>query len=404
MTESDQCILTEFKKLAADLEIIYSFDQEGGIPPGEYGSLLTWALFKNDASYLMKVLGTQDINPWDVNFVEDGWGDQSLDMQDMIVFAARKKSWACVAELVKHYQDCGQSMKVVAAVQPSLAEYEAAAAPERIAFIESFFHAVNAGYAKNLAACDDMSLINQPCYLSSFPKATRFILKDFATIQFSNKKLGPILNKRLTLRQKTIAAIASGDKAQLEKALDVLNINAMANQTATRKQFDAISLKEIQAFVSESMACEDAGCVQVIFSKCMEYAKARAQAKPAIKKSDEGRFTKLTQLDNENMLNAMLAVAKAIDMHGNWTKVDVASSVEGFIENSFFSVLVKSGDRWFISQLKGKSEEFFSVLRPCLEMACARAESMLEKQGMEAAIPINDQPVALPRERAGVRL
>lgn len=352
----------------------------------------------------MKVLDTQDINPWDVNFVEDGLGDQSPDMQDMIVFAARKKSWACVAALVKHYQECRQSMEVIAAIQPSLVEYEAATNPERIAFIESFFHAVNAGYAKNLAACDDMSLINQPCYFSSFPKATRFILKDFAAIQFSNKKLGPILNKRLTLRQKTTAAIASGDKAQLEKALDALKINAMANQTATRKQFDAIGLTEIKAFVSASMACEYAGGVQVIFSKCMEYANARAQAKPAIKKIDEDRFTQLARLDSENMLNVMLVVAKAIDMHGNWTKIDVASSVEGFIKNSFFSELVKLGDRGVVAQIKGKSEEFFSVLRPCLDVACDRAGSILEKQDIEAAILKNDQPVDLPRERVGVRL
>jgi hypothetical protein len=188
MSKIDQSVLSEFINSVANLEVLYPFNEEGALPPTEYTSLLTSSLFMNDASSLMKVLDTEDINPWGVYFVEDGLGEGSPDKQSMIVFAARKKSWACVSALVEHYQDCHKSIEIMAAVEPSLAEYEVATDPNRIEFLESFMRAANSGYAKNLEKMG-FHVVFQPNYVSDYPKANRFMFKSFAVIDFSKKKL-----------------------------------------------------------------------------------------------------------------------------------------------------------------------------------------------------------------------
>ena len=50
------------------------------------------------------------------------------------------------------------------------------------------------------------------------------------------------------------------------------------------------------------------------------------------------------------------------------------------------------------------SQEDFTVLKPCLEMVCARAQSFKEKQDITEFMAANDESVELPPKRASVRL
>lgn len=403
MSGNDEAIMAEFNEMFSKLEIIYP-EKINEIAPSQYGEVLAFVLWNNDADMLMKVLDSQDIDPWDIHFVEDGLGEESQDKQSMIVFAARKKSWGCVAQLVERYLDCAQPMQGMAAVQPAFAEYEVATDPDRIDSLERFLHAVNSGYAKHLAKGDGFEVVFQPSYISNCPKATRFVFKSFAAIGISNKKLGPVLNKRLSLRQKALAAIASGDSAQLAVFLDALNANAVAYQAATRKLFESITAPEIQTFIAVSMSCQYPECVQMVLSKCMEFAKARSLAKSAGKTANESRIKQFALADSVNMVNKVLTVAKAIDQHGRLAKTEIASCIESSIGMAVFSVLSQSADREFVAEVKSKSEKVFTALKTCIDMACGRAEAALERQDIEGFIPVNDQAVVGPRGCAGMSL
>lgn len=403
MSKIDQSVLSEFINSVANLEVLYPFNEEGALPPTEYTSLLTSSLFMNDASSLMKVLDTEDINPWGVYFVEDGLGEGSPDKQSMIVFAARKKSWACVSALVEHYQDCHKSIEIMAAVEPSLAEYEVATDPNRIEFLESFMRAANVGYAKNLEKMG-FHVVFQPNYVSDYPKANRFMFKSFAEIVFSNKKLAPALNKRFALRQKTLAAIACGDLVQLSASLDFLKANAMACKAATRKDFDALTVNEMKAFISISMGCAYPECVKAILCKSMEFEKSCSLVKSAGKKIDKDRIDALKREDEANLLDNVMLVAKVIDDHSRRSNKELPDSIEDAVGEAVFSVLNHSGNSDFIAQVKRLSQEDFTVLKPCLEMVCARAQSFKEKQDITEFMAANDESVELPPKRASVRL
>ena len=404
MSKIDQSVLSEFINSVANLEVLYPFNEEGAMPPTEYTSLLTSSLFMNDASSLMKVFDTEDINPWGVYFVEDGLGEKSTDKQPMILFAARKKSWACVSALVEHYQDCRQSVEIMDAVEPSLAEYEVATDPKRIEFLECFMRAANSGYAKNLEKSMGFHVLFQPNYVSDYPKANRFMFKSFAEIDFSKKKLAPALNKRLALRQKTLAAIACGDLTQLSASLEFLKANSLACTAATRKAFDALTLNEMRGFVSISMGCAYPECVKTILCKTMEFVKSCSLVKSAGKKVDKDRIDALKLEDEANLLDKVMLVAKTIDDHSRRSNNELPQPIEDAVGEAVFSVLNHSGNSNFIEQVKKLSQEDFTVLKPCLEMVCARAQSFKEKQDITEFMAANDESVELPPKRASVRL
>lgn len=83
MSEIGQSATTKSHDDGTLLEVLF-LESEGGLPPDEYTCALGAALCNDDETLLMKVLDTQDINPWDICFVEDGLGLDSDDKKDMI--------------------------------------------------------------------------------------------------------------------------------------------------------------------------------------------------------------------------------------------------------------------------------------------------------------------------------
>ena len=399
MNESDALVFAAYNAMAANLEVIYA-NNVTDLPPEKYCQTLSWALWNNDAKLLMSVLDGEDINPWDISFVEDGLGDGSPDMQSMIEFAARKKSWACVAELVQHYLDCGEGVAIYATTGPAMSEYEAATDPARIDYLETMLRSANVGYAKHLAARGSIGadIVFQPAYPGAYPKSTRFIFKDFSAIKFSCKGIGPIADKRLALRQKTLAAISAGDCAGLASALDFLNANAMAQQASKRIPQDALNPSEIETFTGVALGCGYPQCVNAILSKIVEFQKARSTAKLAGKSVNEAQFRLLASTDTVNLLNKILYVVKIVDHLCNGTKLAPPSTIEAAIEKTLFAVLSET-ERHYIDKVKSKCEEALTAMRACVNQACAHAESRMEEQEIAAAMSESDQPVSAPRER-----
>jgi hypothetical protein len=401
MSENDALVMATYNAMAANLEVIYS-NNVTDLPPVKYCQTLSWALWNNDPKLLMKVLDGEDINPWDISFVEDGLGDGSPDMQSMIEFAARKKSWACVAELVQHYMDCGEGVAIYGTTGPAMFEYEAATDPARIDFLETMLRSANVGYAKHLASRGSIgaAMVFQPAYSSACPKATRFIFKDFSAIKFSCKGIGPIADKRLALRQKTLAAISAGDCVGLASALDFLNANAnaMAQQASKRLPQDALNPSEIETFTGGALGCGYPQCVNAILSKIVEFQKAKSTAKLAGKKINEEQLKLLTGADTVNLLNKILYVVKIVDHQCNGTKSAPPAAIEAAVEKTFFAILSET-ERRYIDKVKSKCEEGLTAMQACVNQACAHAESRIEEQEIAAAMSENDQPVSAPREK-----
>lgn len=399
MNENDAFVVAAYHAMASNLEVIYA-NNVAELPPEKYCKTLSWALWNNDAELLMEVLDGEDINPWDISFVEDGLGDDSPDQQSMIEFAARKKSWACVAELVQHYMDCDEGVDIFATTGPAMVEYEAATDPARIDFLETMLRSANVGYAKHLAARGGIGadMVFQPAYPGACPKSTRFIFKDFSAIKFSCKGLGPIAEKRLALRQKTMAAISAGDCAALASALDSLNANAMAQQASKRIPQDALNPSEIETFTGVALGCGYPQCFNAILSKVVEFQKAKSSAKLAGKKVNEEQLRLLAATDTLNLLNKILYIVKIVDYQCNGAKWAPPASIEAAIEKTLFAVLSVT-ERHYIDKVKSKCEEGLTAMRACVNQACAQAESRLEEQEIAAAMSENDQSVSVPSER-----
>lgn len=399
MNESDARVLAAYNAMAAKLQVIYP-GSVTEIPPEKYVKGLTWSLWNNDAELLMKVLDGEDINPWEISFVEDGLGDGSPDMQSMIEFAARKGSWACVAELVEHYQDCQQGGEVFATMKPALVEYELATDPERIEWLQKLMTAANVGYAKHIAAHDNSGgKVFYPNFACGYPKSNRFIFKHFSKFTFSEKSLGPLINKRLALRQMALSAISDGDRTALASALNSLNANARAFLPSKKVCEDGLTGDELETFASAALGCGYPECVNAVLTKAIEFKKARSVAKSFGKKADAEQRKLFARADIINIMNKVLHVAKTIDHQCDVTNLEVPTLVGDAIEKALFSVIFESADRYYIDYLKRISEDRFKALMPCVNIACMHAESAFERQDIKAAVSGNRQAVEMPRER-----
>jgi hypothetical protein len=384
------------KAILANLAIIYP-SSISEAPSNKYVGFLTWALCNNDAALLMKTLNSEEIKPWDILFVEDGLGEDSPDQQSMLEFAVRKKSWDCFAGLVRHYQDYGQSAAIYETTEPAMAEYEVATDHERIQFLEVMLRAANRGYANHLTRSIGINAIFLPSYPVRWPKAARFIVKDFTSIKFSNKKLPPTVNKRLDLRQMSLAAISDGDGAELSNTLDFLYANAMA-RAAKREPQDILTTNEIETFILVALACDHPQCVDVILSKVVKNQKAQTLAKLAAKKVKEEEFIHLAHEGIEKLLNRILHIAKVIDQRCSEKKYLPPASVEAVIKKALFDALSEMPIT-YLNEVKAVSDKNLSVMQSCVNLACGHAESHIKKQELAAAIPENDEPVSAPRKR-----
>lgn len=387
------------KGMPASLDVIYP---QGpiGVPPIGYTNNVVSALLSNDPRRLMDTLDTLDIDPWQVSFADDGLAINSPKKFGMITLAERNQSWDCVTELVLHFQLCRQGTAIMQAMQPMLFEYEAATDPARVAHLESCFRAANAGYVLNLMEHGNIDIVFHPNFAIGYPKATRFVFQDFAKVKFEGKHLGPVMNKRLALRQRALSAISAGDGAAFAMALDYMKANAMAGQAAKRVVHEALSGSEIETFILVAMTCDYPEFVETLLSKALEFKKAQSLVKAAGKKIDAEQFKLLKDEDDANLLDTIFYFAKVIDFQLSGANMKPPQSLDKAIENAMFMALHRAGDGSYIEQVKSKSEEVLSVMQDCVGQACSRAQSTAEKQEIEASIPANDQAVDVPRERA----
>jgi len=403
MSEIDQSSTAESHEDGPQLEVLF-MDSEGGPPPHEYTCALGAALCNDDESLLMKVLDSQDIDPWDVSFVEDGLGVDSDDKKNMICFAAEKGSWDCVAELVARYMDCGRDQLIMIVLAGTVLEYEMGDDPDRVEWLEQFMRAINFGTAVHQFAKAGHVAMAQPGYAGAFPKANRFIANDFAAIKFSKGKLGTIAAKRIDLRQNALLAIGVGKSRQLAAVLDAMKANALAQQSLSRKPQEPLSEDELGVLTNAALACDYPECLNVILAKYIEFEKSDSLVKAAPKKIDKEDLDTYKRIDAGKLLKKVLFFAHLADSYWTSTTGKPASSTEKAIGEALFSLLSKAEDSGLIVFVKNLCEESFTVLKPCLEMACAQAQSFKEKQDIVDFIAANDESVELPPKRASVRL
>lgn len=391
--------VVEFQDILNNLEFLYP-GEKGPIPPEEYAISLVYAVWKNDPILLMKVLDTQDVNPWDVTFVDDGLSWESPDQHSLVDLAARNKAWGCVAVLIQHYYDCGQANIVGGEMSPVLIEYEKAADPDRIAYAEGMMRALNKGVASYLAERGSLDIVHMPAHMGDCPESSRFLFKDFSAIKFGNKKtIGPIENKRLDLRQKVLFAISVGDVKALVATLDILKINAVVYQAAKRVGHDSLTTSEMNNFISTALSCGYTECAVKIIAKAVEFKKAESWVSAARKKIDEEHLKLLEIQDAKELFEMISNMAKDIDRHQNAANSTPASEIQAAIGNAMSSALIEIQDMGYINVVKKRSEESLTVMKECVNKACARAASQIEKGEIENSLPVNNETVSLPRER-----
>ena len=389
----------KFNEIVDKLEIFYPKEQLA-VPPTNYAIALVYALWKNDPVLLMKVLDSQDINPWDVRFVEDGLGDDSPDQQTMVEFASRKSSWKCVTVLIEHYFDCRQMTVISDDVIPTVAEYESATETERIAFLEAKMRAVNKGCAAHFLKVDSADIVFGTTHSAQYPRSARFMFEDFSKFKFGKKKKGsPIQNKRLDLRQQVLAAISAGDVKTLELALDVLKANALAFEAAKRTGHDALTGAEANTFIVVALSCNYPECVVKIMSKALDFKKAESWVRSARNKLDDETLKLLNAQDALEQLVMISSMVKDIDGHLNMAKLQAAPQIENAFEKVVFELLIKVQDVGQIDELKSVSNARLTVLKDFMIKACSRAASWMEKVEIESSMPVNNETVSLPRER-----
>lgn len=389
----------EFQSILDELEFLYPCE-EGHMPPVEYAVSLVYAVWKNDPILLMKVLDSQDVKPWNVTFVDDGLSWESPDQHTLIEFAARNKAWGCVAVLIQHYYDCGQGNIVGGEMSPALIEYENAADPDRIAYAEGKLRALNKGVASYLAKQGSLDVVHMPAHLNYCHKSCRFLFKDFSTTKFGNKKtVGPIENKRLDLRQKALFAISVGDVKALGETLDILKINAVAYEAAKRQGHDSLTTNEINSFIWAALSCGHPECAVKIIAKAIEFKKSESWASAARKKIDGDYLKALAIEDAKEQFELILGMAKEIDRHQNAANSTPASEIQAAIGKAITSGLITVHDIGYVNVVKQRSEESLTVMKDCVNQACARAGSRIERGEIEDSLPANTEEVSLPRER-----
>lgn len=389
----------EFQSMLDKLEFLFP-GEKGPMPPMEYAVSLVYAVWKNDPILLMKVLDSQDVNPWDVTFVNDGLSWESPDQHTLVEFAARNKSWGCVAVLIQHYYDCRQGNIVGSEMSPVLIEYENATDPDRIAYAEGMMRALNKGVASYLATQGSLDAVHMPAHLNYCHKSCRFLFKDFSMTKFGNKKtVGPIENKRLDLRQKAMFAISVGDVKALGETLDILKINAVAYEAAKRQGHDSLTTSEMNSFISAALSCGHTECAVKIIAKAVEFKKAESWASAARKKIDGDYLKVLVIEDAKEQFEMISNMAKDVDLHQNAANSTPASEIQAAIGKAISSVLITVDDMGYINEVKKRSEESLTVMKDCVIQACARAASQIEKMEIESSLPANTEMVSLPRER-----
>ena len=391
--------VVKFNEIWDKLEILYP-EENLEVPPAKYAIGLVYALWKNDPVLLMKMLDSQDINPWDIDFVEDGLGDDSPDQQSMVEFAARKSSWGCVSILIQHYHDCREQFVLNDEIVPVLTEYEAAMDPERLTYLEAKMRAYNKGAAAYLSTPGEVDFVFHPAYLNHASKSSRFMFEDFSKFKFAGKKNGsPIENKRLNLRQKVYAAISVGDAIALGSALNILKVNAVAYETAKRKGHDALTRGELCQFISAALSCNYPECVVKIMSKVLEFKKAISRVSAAGKTLDEESLKVLATQDSVEQLVMISNLVKDIDDHQSSSQVPPATLIEESFEKVVSELLIKVQDVAYIDRLKSECVANLTVMKDCVNRACERAASQIEKTEIESSMPVNNETVSLPRER-----
>lgn len=389
----------EFQAKLDNLEFLYP-GEDGGMPPMEYAVSIAYAMWKNDPILLMKVLDAQDANPWDAKFVNDGLSCESPDQHTLVEFAARNKSWGCVAVLIQHYYDCGQGNIVGGEMSPALIEYENATDPDRIAYAEGMMRALNKGVASHLAMQGSLDVVHMPAHLNYCHKSCRFLFKDFSTKKFGNKKtVGPIENKRLDLRQKALYAISVGDVKALGETLDILKINAVAFEAAKRQGHDSLTTSEMNCFIWAALSCGHPECAVKIIAKAVEFKKAESWTSAARKKIDEEYLKALAIEDAKGQFEMILGMAKEIDRHQNAANSTPAFEIQEVIGKAMTSSLITIHSMVYINVVKQRSEEGLNAMKDCVIQACARAASQIEKMEIESSLLANTEEVSLPRER-----
>ena len=396
--EGDEAV--KFNELLDRLEFNYP-KEFGPMPPGEYCTSLVYALWKNDPVLLMKVLDTQDVNPWNVSLVDHGTSSNSPDLQSLVEFAAREESWKCVAVLIHHYCDCSQGVALTNEMSPAMMEYETATVPERIAHLEFKMRAFLKGIALFRSARLSMDFVNMPAHVNSCPKSSRFLFKEFSSHKFQDKKtLGPIENKRLELRQKALSAISVGDVKTLMATLDIMKVNAAAYRAAKRVGYDSLTMSEINNFITAALSCNYPECVIKIISKAVEFKKAESWASAARKRIGEEYLMKVLAHEDAKELFEMISnMTKDIDQHQCVANATPVSEIQAAIGNAMSSILIEVDDLNYIKDVKKRSEDSLTVMKDCVNQACARAASRIEKGEIENSLPTNTETVGMPRER-----
>jgi hypothetical protein len=285
-------------------------------------------------------------------------------------------------------------------MSPAVIEYETATDPDRIGYSEGMMRALNKSVASDLAEGGSLDDVHMPAHLGYCHKSSRFIFKDFSKVKFGNKKtVGPIENKRLDLRQKVLAAISAGDVKALAATLDIMKINAEAYQAAKRVVHDSLTKNEMSNFMMAALSCGQTECAVKIVVKAIEFKKAKSWVSAARKKFDGERLKTLEVHDSKELFEMISSMAKDIDLHQNASKSTPGSEIQAAIGSAMSSALIKVQDKDYINVVKKRSEESLTVMKDCVDQACARAASRIEKGEIEDSLSVNTEEVSLPPER-----
>jgi hypothetical protein len=76
-----------------------------------------------------------------------------------------------------------------------------------------------------------------------------------------------------------------------------------------------------------------------------------------------------------------------------------APQIANAFEKVVFELLIKVQNVGQIDELKSVSNARLTVMKDCMNKACSRAASQIEKGEIENSLPANNETVAMPRER-----
>jgi hypothetical protein len=110
----------------------------------------------------------------------------------------------------------------------------------------------------------------------------------------------------------------------------------------------------------------------------------------------------LKLLDAQDALEQLVMISnmvKDIDGHQNMAKLPAAPQIANAFEKVVFELLIKVQNVGQIDELKSVSNARLTVMKDCMNKACSRAASQIEKGEIENSLPANNETVAMPRER-----